>query len=125
MSPPVPLFQGRKFALQLVGRTPFHQPHQVADGQFRRDGYEHVDMIARQHATDDFDAILLTDLTANVAHPQLDVTLQNLVPIFCRPHQVITMVKNAMFAGGILRVLMLPRMNLFRFGRFILGSIRT
>jgi hypothetical protein len=56
-----------------------------------------VDMIARQHASDDLDAVLSTDLTADVTNPQLNVTLQHLVAIFGRPNEVVTVIKDAMF----------------------------
>ena len=60
----------------------------------------------------DINTVFSADLTADVTEPQLDVVLQNLVPIFCRPNEMISMVKNAMFAGRILHVLNTPKMNL-------------
>ena len=68
-----------------------------------------MDMVARQHAPDDLDAVLSANLTANVTHPQLNVALQHLVAILGRPNEVVTMVENAMFARGILHVILLQK----------------
>jgi hypothetical protein len=91
----------------FVGRPSLHEPHQVTDRQFWRDGYKHVDMVARQHAPDNLDAVLSANLTANVTHSQLNVALQHFIAILGRPNEVVTMVENAMFARGILHVLIL------------------
>lgn len=96
-----------EFSLHFVGRAALHQTHQVTDGELWWDGHEHVDMIARQHASDDLDAVLSTDLTADVTNPQLNVTLKHLVAILGRPNEVVTVVENAMLTRGILHVLIL------------------
>ena len=50
---------------------------------------------------DDINTVFSADLAADVTNTQLDVALQNLVPILCRPNEMISMVKNAMFVGSI------------------------
>jgi hypothetical protein len=100
-------FEMREFTLHFVGRPSLHEPHQVTDRQFWRDGYKHVDMVARQHAPDNLDAVLSANLTANVTHSQLNVALQHFIAILGRPNEVVTMVENAMFAREILQVLIL------------------
>ena len=97
MSPPVALFDLRELALDLVGRPAFHQPHQIADRQFRRDGYEHMDVIAREHAFDDIDAVLRTDLATDVADAQL--TFENFEAVLRRPDEVVSVIKYAMLAA--------------------------
>ena len=72
--PPIAALQLREFALHLVGGAALHQPHQIAHRQFRRHGNEHVDMINRQHAADDVDALFAADLATNVPDPQPDIT---------------------------------------------------
>jgi len=84
-----------------------------------------MDVIARQHAVDDFDTVFSTNLATDIAHPPLNAALQNFIAIFCRPDEVIAMVKNAVFSSGILHVFILPKMNLSPFGRFIFGRIKT
>ena len=70
MAAPVPFADGGKFPLDLVGRSALHLADQIADGQFRRHRHEHVDVIARQHALDDLDAILSTDLPDDLPDTQ-------------------------------------------------------
>ena len=71
-----------------------------------------MDVVRRQHAVDDFHAELGTNLTADVTYTLLDIALQNLEAVFGRPHEVRSMVKNAVFSCVILHVLILPKMNL-------------
>ena len=99
MSAPVSLLDLREFLLDFVGRPAFHQPHQIVDRQFRWDGHECVDMICRQHALDDLDAVLRANLSTNIADPQGQQAAQYLEPVFRRPDQVVSMVVNAMLAG--------------------------
>lgn len=109
MSPPVPLFDLGEFALDFVGRPDLHQPHEIADRLFWRDGHEHMDVIARQHALDDFNVALCTDLTTDITDPQAQPTLQHLEAVFRRLNDVIAVIVNAMLAGRILHDLILPR----------------
>jgi hypothetical protein len=86
-----------KFALHLVGRTAFHLSHQITHRQLWRHRHEHVDMIARQHASDNVNVIFRADLPDDVSHAQPDIAEQNFVTILRRPDQVIAVVENAMF----------------------------
>ncbi len=42
--------------------------NRLANGKLRRDGNEHVNVIAGQYASDVLSAVLRTDLTADVTH---------------------------------------------------------
>ena len=66
----------------LYGMIALHLAHQIAHSQLRRNRHEHMDVIAQQHAMDDLHAVLRADLTADVAHTSLDITLQYFEPIF-------------------------------------------
>jgi len=99
---PIALFKIWEFSLHFVGRAALHQTHQVTDGQLWRDRHEHVDMVARQHSSDDLDAVLSTDLAADVTNPQLNVALQHLVAILGRPNDapLVTLLRNALPVKG-------------------------
>ncbi len=101
---PVALLELREFALHFVRRSAFHEPNQVTHCKFGWNRDEHMNMICRQYPADDIDALLMTDLTADVADTQSDITNQYFVAVLRRPHQMIAMVENAMAAGGILHV---------------------
>lgn len=75
---PISVPQLREFALHLVEGSALHQAYQIADRQLRRHRHEQVDMVGRHHVTDDVDAPLSTDLTADGAHRQTKVTRQHL-----------------------------------------------
>ena len=83
-----------------------------------------MDVIGRQYATDDLDTVLRTDLTTDLADPQLDVASQYLVPVLGRPHQMIAVIKNAMLPCGILHDRILQKMNLTP-RRFIFWRTRS
>jgi len=68
-----------------------------------------VDVIVRQYATDNINAILGANLAANITNPQLNVASQHFVAILRRPDEVVTMVENAMFTRRILHVVILPK----------------
>ena len=67
-----------------------------------------MDMIRRQHASDDLDTVLRTNLTANIAHPQLDIASQHLVAILGRPNEVVAVIIDAMLTRGILHAKAIP-----------------
>jgi hypothetical protein len=54
-----------------------------------------VDVIVRQYATDNINAILGANLAANITNPQLNVAPQHFVAIPRRLDEVVTMVENA------------------------------
>ena len=110
-TPPVAFFEVWEFALYLVGRPALHQAHQIAERQLWRDRREHVDMIRRQHASDDLDTVLRTNLSENIAHPQLDIASQHLVAILGRPNEVVAVIIDAMLTRGILHDRILQKMN--------------
>jgi hypothetical protein len=51
-------------------------------------------MVAAQHAFHDMDAHFCTSLHDNLTYPLPHWTLQNLVTIFCDPHDVKSVVKS-------------------------------
>ena len=63
-----------------------------------------MDMIVRQYATDNINAILSTNLAANIKNPQLNVAPQHFVAILRRLDEVETIVENAMFIHRILGI---------------------
>jgi len=99
---PVALLDLGEFALDFVRRSALHEAHQVADRQLWRDRYEHVDVVARQHAFDDLDRVLCANLAANITDPQAQSALQHLEAVFRRPDDVIAVIVNAMLAGRVL-----------------------
>lgn len=58
-----------------------------------RDFHEHVNVIARQHAIDDGHAHFVPHLPDDLAHPEADLAMEHLEPIFGRPDDVVAMVK--------------------------------
>ena len=68
-----------------------------------------MDVIVRQYATDNINAILSANLAANITNPQLNVAPQHFVAILRRLDEVVTMVENAMFTRRILHVVILPK----------------
>ncbi len=65
----------------FYGMPPLYEPHQITDHQLRRHRHKQGHMIARQHITDDADAIFLAQLTANAAYAQPNIACQTLVAI--------------------------------------------
>jgi len=96
---PVAFFDLREFALDFVGRPALHQPHQITDRQFRRDRYEHMDVIAGQDALDDLDAILCTDLSADVPDADAQLTCEYFETVLRRPDEVVSVIIHAMLAA--------------------------
>jgi hypothetical protein len=54
-------------------------PHDVADGNMRRDFHEHMDMFPRQPAGDDLDAAFLAHLPDNHSYPLPQRAFQHVV----------------------------------------------
>jgi len=65
-----------------------------------------MDVIARQHSSQDVDLVLTANLTANVSDPQTQSAHQNFIGVFCGQWDLIVMVVNAMHTCGILHVLL-------------------
>ena len=65
MPPPVALAQVRELHLHPMRRP----PHEVADGNMRRDFHEHMDMFSRQNAGYDLDAQFSAHLPDNRSYP--------------------------------------------------------
>ena len=55
-------------------------------------------MVTGHDATDDIHAIFRANPTFNLTDTLLNISLQNLVAIFRRPHDVIAVIEHAMFA---------------------------
>ena len=100
--PPIALLENRKFLLNEERRTPFNLSHEVTDRKFGRDRYEHVHMVSGQNAIDNVDAIFCTNPPDDFPHPLANIAFENFVTVLCRPDDVITMIKNTMFAFFVL-----------------------
>ena len=59
-----------KLALDFLGRPALHPADQIGDGDFGWRGQEHVDMVARDHAMQDIDAVPGSDLSAGFPHAE-------------------------------------------------------
>ena len=86
--------------LDFARRASLDAAHEVADRDLGRDFDEHVDMIGRQDPADDRDVHFSADLLDDVAHPQADLPVQDLEPVFGCPDNVVTMVKDRVTAGA-------------------------
>ena len=71
-----------------------------------------MNMIGGQHTSDNIDALLAADVTANVPDAQPDVAPQDLEAVLGGPDDVIPVVKDAVAAGGILHVDTFRKMSL-------------
>lgn len=71
-----------------------------------------MDVIIRQHPSDDLDPVLRAHLTTDITDPKLNIPPQNLVAILGRPNEVVAVIVNAMLARGILHDRILQKMNL-------------
>ena len=91
---PVALADMLELLLDLARRAALGPAHEVADRDMGRDFDEHMDVIAREHAMNDGDAHLGTDLPDDLTHPQTDLAAQHLEPVFRRPDQMVAMVKS-------------------------------
>ena len=60
----------------------------------RWDRQEHMDMVARQDPFDDMDAQFVARLADNLANASPHRTLQNLIAVFCCPHDVVPVIKS-------------------------------
>ena len=54
-------------------------------------------------------AILSTNLAANITNPQLNVAPQHFIAILRRPDEVVVVVKNGMFTRRIFIIVVLPK----------------
>ena len=96
--PPITFLQCREFPLYQIRGAPFHFTHEVADRKLRRDRDKHVDVITRHNTTDNRNAIFRANPADDLANPTLDVATKHLETVLRRPHHMIAMVENAMFA---------------------------
>src|SRR3546814_7808703 len=69
-------------------------PNKVADRDVRWNFDEHMDVVARQHTIDDGHPQLVANLLDDLAHPQADLAMQHLEPIFRRPADMVAMVRS-------------------------------
>lgn len=109
---PIAFPDRREFTLDLVGRSSLHLAHEIADCELWRHRYEHVDVIARQNTANDINAIFSAHLADDIANALTQITLENLVAIFRRPHDVIAVIKNAVFSSVVLHDRILRKMSL-------------
>lgn len=74
--------------LDAAGRATLDALHDV--------GQKHMDMVASRHAFHSMNAHFGAGLHTNLAYPLPHRTLQNLVPIYCGPHDMKSMVESRM-----------------------------
>tara|TARA_R110001592_G_scaffold72554_1_gene221528 strand:+ start:84 stop:260 length:177 start_codon:yes stop_codon:yes gene_type:complete len=58
-----------------------------------------MDVIGRQNTFDDLDAILRTDLSADVPDADAQLTFENLEAVLRRPDEVVSVIVHAMLAA--------------------------
>jgi hypothetical protein len=78
--------------LYFARRPALHSTYEVAYADVRRYFHEHMDMVARQGTVDDLHPHFCADLPDDFTDPQADIAVQNFVPIFGRPDDMITVV---------------------------------
>ncbi len=120
---PIPFAEFGVLHLYLPRRPSFDPTHYVTDSSVRRDRHEHMDMIAGQYPADDRNPEFLANLPRDFTDPRPNGTLQNLVPIFRNPNDVITMVKNSVFATVVLHDLQLRKNEGLPFRAFIFAEL--
>ena len=94
MSAPIALAQLRELHLDPSRRAAFDALHDVGQGQLWRYRQEHMHMVSAQHTLHNMDSHFCASLHDNLTDPFTHRTLQNLVPIFCDPHDVKSVVKS-------------------------------
>ena len=87
--------------LDFARRAPLGLAHEIAYPHVGRYLDEQVDVILRQRPADDRHPHFAADLTDNLAHPQPDLAVEHLEPIFRRPDNMIAMVKKCVTAAAI------------------------
>ena len=80
--PPVALSDPWELLLDFPRRPALHLPYQIADCQLWRNGHEHMDVITRQDALDDLDAIFGTNLTDDLPDAQPKIASKHLEAVF-------------------------------------------
>ena len=91
---PVSFAQVGKLHLDAAGRAALDALHDLGKRQLGRDRQEHMDMIACQNAFYDVDAEFLTGLDDNFSDPFTHCALQNFIPVFRGPHDVVSVIKS-------------------------------
>ena len=91
---PIAFAQVGELHLDTAGRAALDALHDIGQGQLGRDRQEHVDMIARQHALHDMDAEFLAGLDNDFSDPFTHRALQNFIPVFRGPHDVVSVIKS-------------------------------
>jgi hypothetical protein len=85
MTAPKSLAQVRKLRQEAIGAFALHPLDQATDGDMRRDGDHHMDMIWRDMPLQDIDTRFLALFTDDSAHPFGHLTAQDLVTVFGDP----------------------------------------
>ena len=99
--PPEAFADVLELLLDFARRASFDASDEVADGDVGRDFDEHVDMVAGEDAADDGDVELGADLLDDLSHAQPDFTVEDLEPVFGRPHDVVAMVKKRVTPAAV------------------------
>ena len=94
MPPPIPFADLWELLLDLVRRATLRTLHKTANGNTRRDRHEQVDVIVGQHALDDRDVHLTTNLANNIADTLPQCITQNFESVFGNPNNMVAVVEN-------------------------------
>ena len=85
MAPPKPLAQMRELGEQAIGAFAFHALDEPTDGDVRRDGDHHMDMVGGDVTLEDIDVGLLALFPDNGTHPFCDFPAQHLMAVLGDP----------------------------------------
>ena len=94
MPPPLALRKSGNSICTRCDEPSLDAPHEVADGNMRRDFHEHMDMFSRQNAGYDLDAQFSAHLPDNRSYPLPQRAFQHLVAILRDPDDVLPMLKH-------------------------------
>jgi hypothetical protein len=114
MASPQALPHVGQFGQQPIGAFPFHALDQATDGDVRRDGEHHLDMVWRDVPSEDIDAGLLALFTDDSSDPFGDLTAQHLVALFGDPDDMEVEGKGRMGAMAIVTHALQSTQNLLK-----------
>jgi hypothetical protein len=114
MASPKALPHVEKFDQQTIGAFPFHSLDPATDGDVRRDGDHHIDMVWRDVPSEDIDAGLLALFTDDSSDPFCVLTAQPLVAILGPPDEMEVDGKRRMGAMAIVTHALQSTQNLLK-----------
>ena len=101
MSAPVFLTNLRKLLLYSSRRTAFGNLYKLTYRNMWRNRDEQMDVVLRQNSINNFNPHFFSNLSNNFSNSQTQVSIQNTIPIFSYPHNMVTMMVNRMLAVSV------------------------